>query len=145
MKLDTSRWLNCLPWAVRGPIGWLCCRVNREALNESWSHLVSWYAAEYHLDWRVKTKAITYFLDCHFLWESNTCTEFGLRWGTKAIFLDSTRLRGACTNNYIFHGSYKKRMHIKVPERHKIKENYKYQKYQKRARSSLKFLIKQRE
>ena len=29
------------------------------------------------------------------------------------------------------HGSYKKRMHIKVPERHKIKENYKYQKYQK--------------
>ena len=132
MKLDTSRWLNCLPWAVRGPIGWLCCRVNREALNESWSHTVSWYAAEYHLDWRVKTEAITYFLDCHFLWESNTCIEFELKLGTKEIILgQQSPKRRMHKQLHIYMALIKKRMHIKVPERHKIKENYKYQSIKK--------------
>ena len=51
----------------------------------------------------------------------------------KKIFLDSNRLKWAHAQTITYlHGSYKKkRMHIKVPERHKIKENYKYQKYQK--------------
>ena len=39
--------------------------------------------------------------------------------------------RGACKTITYLHGSYKKRMHIKVPERHKIKENYKYQSIKK--------------